>query len=298
MVRISCISIPEDLNPERSVSDRLTEAVELIRQAVCDRPDVICLPEAFAQFHIPRNEWGEIKEPLDGQIVQTMSRQAAQHHCYIICPVFLWDHGHCYNAAVLLDRAGEYVGRHDKVALTLPEQEAGIARGSRYPVFTCDFGKIGILICFDLNMAGSAGELKKNGADLIFFPSMFEGGFLLRQRAFDQQCFFASAVLGGRSAVIDPLGRVRRMSARHAPIIAEDINLNCRVCHVDYTITKIKQIKAKYGTAVSIDCASPEGRYLIASQTPNKVIDEILQEFEVETLDHYISRAWQAGQKR
>jgi hypothetical protein len=45
---------------------------------------------------------------------------------------------------VLIDRAGNLIGKYRKVYLPREEIEGGLSPGSDYPVFRTDFGKVGL----------------------------------------------------------------------------------------------------------------------------------------------------------
>jgi len=288
---ISCITIKEDFNPQRSQSQRISEALDLIDQAACDKPDLICLPEAFAQHHIPAEKWSEIRETLDGEIVARVSEKAKDYSCYIICPALIHDGDSLTNAAILIDRQGKYVGRYEKNMPTIIETQVGVKAGSEASVFETDFGKLGMAICFDLNFREIGKALCDEGAQIILFPSMYDGGLQLRAWALEFQCFVASAVLGGTNVIIDPIGRVLHSSSLHEPVITHQINLDYKICHIDSIKDKVKEIKTKYGSSISISYATPEARCKIKSNDPLLKMDDILHEFDIETFREYCTRS-------
>ena len=101
-----------------------------------------------------------------------------------------------YNAAYLLDRHGDEIGRYRKVHLTHAEQERGLANGWDFPVFDLDFGRVGIMICWDNYFPESARCLGNRGAQLVLYP--LYGDTLdpqweikLRARAIDNAMYIA-----------------------------------------------------------------------------------------------------------
>jgi len=54
-----------------------------------------------------------------------------------------------YNTAVLIGRDGSLAGRYRKMSLPDEEIEGGITPGSETPVFDTDFGRVGLMICWD-----------------------------------------------------------------------------------------------------------------------------------------------------
>ena len=113
-----------------------------------------------------------------------------------------WDYevapdGSIYNTSYVLDRSGLEVGRYRKVHIPYAEMKKGISRGSDFPVFNLDFGRVGIMICFDNYFPESARILGVRGAQLILYP--FYGDTLkpgwdirFRARATDNSLYVAS----------------------------------------------------------------------------------------------------------
>src|SRR5262249_36556406 len=95
--------------------------------------------------------------PLEGLGLEKMAAKAAQHRSYVVVPLSFSEdssRGLCTNAAVLLDRDGKVAGIYRKVhpvaARSAETLEDGVAPGREFPVFDCDFGRLGIQICFDM----------------------------------------------------------------------------------------------------------------------------------------------------
>src|SRR5881392_3988894 len=95
--------------------------------------------------------------PFEGQVQEVFTRKAREHGCYIVVPTYLLDSKEkklCSNAAVLVGRKGEVVGTYRKIHLVVSLEpgtmEGGATPGDALPVFDCDFGKLGIQICYDM----------------------------------------------------------------------------------------------------------------------------------------------------
>ena len=80
--------------------------------------------------------------------------------------------GVVYNAAVLLSGDGEVLGSFSKVHLILSER-LYFRAGDEYPVFETDFGKIGLMICYDSGFPEVARILALQGAEIVFAPCAF-----------------------------------------------------------------------------------------------------------------------------
>lgn len=290
LVGVSCVCHP----PGRSVA----EMEQLIDAAALDKPDLILLTEGCMHNTPPgasREEKDARSEPLPepGPITRFLSRKAAQHHTYVMASY--WRKSPRgpgrYNSAVLLDRQGKLVGYYDKMFPTIGEMEDGVLPGKGAVVFDTDFGRIGAMICFDFNFPELLSEYKKRGAELICFLSNYRAGRLIPAAALRNQCFIASAVPGENGVIVDPLGRTLAESSHYGRIIFAKINLDSQVVHIDYNADRVRRLKEKYGPLVKVETASPEAVYFLSSLHPEKSIQAMIEEFQVETLDAYLDRS-------
>ena len=114
-----------------------------------------------------------------------------------------WDYeakdGKVYNSSYILDRNGNEIGRYRKCHLTFREEVAmKLTPGEEIPVFDLDFGKVGIMICFDNYFPETARILGIKGAELVLYP--LYGDTLnpqwelkTRVRAIDNSMYIASS---------------------------------------------------------------------------------------------------------
>jgi predicted amidohydrolase len=271
----------------------------LTGQAAAERPDIICLPETFLHQRVDFEELSQVAEPIPGPTTDAVAGYARAHHCYIICPL-VGIHGDRYmNDAVLIDRQGQIAGIYSKVhpwaeSSQFTTLERGITPGSGLPVFETDFGCIGIQICFDIWFAEDWAELKRRGAEIVFWSSAFDGGKHLGIHAWNQHYYVVSAVKSCYSRIIDVMGDVLAMTGPRDPVIAQTIDL-------DVGFGQIPLIRAKYGPDVTIRMWHQEGVFTIESNQENLTVADIAQEFKLDPFDDYLARnaqlqdAWREG---
>ncbi len=231
--------------------------------------------------------------PEGGAITKFLSRKAKEHSTYIFASYTRKDEkarGR-YNSAVLFDREGEVVGAYDKVFPTIGEMEGGTLPGKEAKVFETDFGRIGAIICFDLNFRELLADYKNKGVELLCMLSAFRGGFMVPAAAFQNQIFIATSTPGENSVIVDPLGRTLAESSAYGRIIFARINLDSQIVHIDQNQQRVADMKKKYQQYVRNEVASPEAVYFLSSLHPEKSIQDMIKEFEVETLDKYLDRA-------
>jgi len=153
--------------------------------------------------------------PLEGPVQETFARKASQHHCYIVAPLFLLEDRAtklCSNAAVLFGRQGEVVGIYRKVHpvvdLKTGVMEQGVAAGKEVPVFNCDFGKLGIQICFDINFQYTWKELARKGAEIVAWPTQSPQTTTPACRAMDNDYYIVSSTWRNNASIFDPTGKI------------------------------------------------------------------------------------------
>jgi predicted amidohydrolase len=274
-----------------SPEEKRAHGLALLDSAGAFQPDVACLPETFTGLGAGWEGWRAAAEPLPGPTSDAAAEIARKHSMYVVCPILRRRGDRLHNAAALLDRSGEIVGAYHKNHPTLPEIEAGVTPGSETPVFETDFGRVGFAICFDLNFRDVIEGLARGGPELVFFPSMYCGGLQLQVWAHDFGVFVASAHSGGRSAVVDPLGRVLKWSSVYEPILVKEVNLDGVVCHIDENERKWPAIREKYGAAVELDVATDEARFRLISHHPTLTAWDVVEEFGLEPLPDYFGRS-------
>lgn len=130
---------------------------------------------------------------------------ALRHRMYIIGGTHLVAEGdHLFNAAHLFYPDGR-VAVQAKVHLTPTERgDWGIAAGDRFLAFDTEYGRIAILICYDVEFPEAARTVSAMGADIIFCPSSTDdvAGFwrvrhCCHARAVENQVYVVQAVTVG-----------------------------------------------------------------------------------------------------
>ena len=150
----------------------------------------------------------EQAEPIPGPATERLAGQARRHRSWIAFSIVERDGADLFNTAVLLDRSGRIAGTYRKVQLPFEEVSLGIAPGSSFPVFTTDFGTVGMLICHDASFPEAARELTLNGAELILMPIWGGREALVRARAIENGVYVATSGYNYPSEIISPLGDV------------------------------------------------------------------------------------------
>ena len=282
---------------DRNIDKIVDGAAHYAWQARQFGADIVAFPEVYPHLHLDwEKNLPEIAEELSGPTTERMMAEAKKLGMYIIWPLWEREGDTFYNAAVLIDRQGEIVGKYHKVHPTVGEIEKGIRPGTEATVLETDFGRIGICICFDLNFRDIVTGLKDNGAEVIFFCSMYRGGLQVRAWAFELGRYMVSAIGAELGQIVDLTGRQLKLATYEA-VIAQRVNLNRRLLHMDYNWDKMDEMLKKYGTDVSFDYVTQEACFAIGSEREGLDIEDILDEFGLERREDYFRRCNEVREK-
>ena len=276
----------EGEDAEQQASNR-RQAVEMIDRAAQDGSDLVCMPEIFAQRHLTSDDYERWSEPIPGPTTGAVGEACRRNDCYAIATTIEQKDGRLYNAAALLDRAGEVVGVYHKMRPTQGELEKGITPGIDAPAFETDFGRVGIAICFDMNFPEVGRRLHENGARCVCWPSMYDAGRQLEHWA-EQFGFYVVSSWGGQvNSIIDMTATPLVRTGYQYPIASADVNFDRECFHQDRNMKHWDAIRAKYGRGVSLNIPHPEGKFTLSSEMEDVTIEDIAEEFGLETWREY-----------
>lgn len=271
----------------------LRETAEALDRLRGYRLDLVVLCESIGAFAQRPEDAEEIARP--GPLLDLYARFAASERCYVAGPLKLADGGRVYNSLAFVGPSGEVLGAYHKVNLTLWEIEEGLCSGERAVVVDTPIGRLGGVICFDLNFEGLRAEYRALKPDILAFASMYHGGLLQQMWAYDCRCYFVSALPIPGGGILDPLGRPVALTHGYASVAMATVNLDRVMVHLDYNQPKLAEIEKKYVDEVRIDVPPYLGVALITSLTPQRTALDIAHEFGLELLDEYLARAQQAN---
>ncbi|MCX7005842.1 MAG: carbon-nitrogen hydrolase family protein [Kiritimatiellaeota bacterium] len=281
----------------KSIAETLPLMMELCDRALAQKPDLVCLPENFATAALGKASLRERAEAFDGPTLTAAAQRAKQHRCYIVCPVLREEGGKLLNSAVILDRAGAVCGIYNKShpVTTSPDytvfEDGVMPVTTDIPVFDLDFGRVGIQICYDMGFPENWELLRKKGAQLVLWPSAYDGGASLWTYSFLHRYYIMSSVRSGQSRLVDPCGAVLAETQPNDGVIVRDINLDYIVSHLDWNRSIPDKIKAKYGDRV--DVRRPNlgcSHFIVAPVDPAITVRALQQEFGFESSFQYHQR--------
>lgn len=218
-----------NLRPAKSESSQesVGQFIEMIARVVPADADVILLPEGITVVGT-RLKYVEVAEPVPGPVTQRLGEVARKRNAYIVAGIYEKEGTTVYNTSVLIDRKGDLVGKYRKVYLPREEVEGGITPGSTYPVFQTDFGRVGMMICYDVFFPDPARALAVQGAELVLMPIWGGDETLAKARAIENKVWLIASGYDHPTYVMDPDGeRVAAAPERGTAAVAV-IDLNKR----------------------------------------------------------------------
>jgi len=218
--------------PGNTVEKNISVMSDLLDQAGTSGCQIVCLPEGWATGNTGLGMTKVEANTLEGSASTMMSKKAKQYGMYIVSGLYSWTGDTLNNVAVLYDRQGNKQAVYKKVQLPDAEAEQGAVPGNTLPVFETDFGKIGILICWDYAFPEVSRILALNGAEILFCPIAgdIRGSdvwkIIARSRAVDNGVYFVTSIYDGHSLIINPAGDVLQETGKQATLITAIVDLN------------------------------------------------------------------------
>jgi predicted amidohydrolase len=208
----------------KSAAESVNRFVETIDKEAPAKTDVILLPEGITVIGTGK-QYADVAEPVPGPTTARLGETAKRHHAWIAAGVYEREGRVLYNTAVLIDREGNLAGKYRKVYLPRGEVEGGLTPGNDYPVFQTDFGKVGLMICYDVFFADPARALATQGAEMILMPIWGGDQTLGKARAIENKVFLVTSGYDYPTYVMDPDGEILSQAPRNASIAQATIDL-------------------------------------------------------------------------
>jgi len=215
----SYAEIPPETDPQR----RALALVPAIAQAAEAKCDIICLTEGL---NARGKGCRQGAEPIPGPMSRVLAEAARTHRIYVIGCIYEREGDYVYNTAFLLDRQGRLVGKYRKTHLHFPEMFDGVRPGDDYPVFRCDFGRIGIEICYDSWFPEVARILALKGAEIIFCPNAGYHEGCQPARCCDNGVYFVPASHNRVNVIWDP--SLHELARGHRELLTAQLELSVR----------------------------------------------------------------------
>ena len=144
----------------------LNKIIEYIKKAASKKVNIVCFPET-SLIHSKNRKFIK-KTPLK-KYLEKIKNTCKENKIHCIFGSNILKNNKLYNSAFFIDDRGKIVYTYNKVNLFRNESNAAAA-GKTNQIIKTKFGKIGIIICWDIAYPEYVKELSKSGAWLIFCP--------------------------------------------------------------------------------------------------------------------------------
>ncbi|HEX7861572.1 MAG TPA: carbon-nitrogen hydrolase family protein [Verrucomicrobiae bacterium] len=211
-----------------SVEDFCRVTKEAVLKNPTSRPDIICLPEGISVVGTSKFYF-DVGESLPGPTSTRLGSLAKELNSYIVAGIYEKEGSVLYNTALLLGRDGKLIGKYRKTHLPREEWEAGITPGDEYPVFDTDFGKVGLIICWDVQFPEPSRAMARKGAELLLLPIWGGNETLAKARAIENHVFLVSSSYDMKTFVVDPEGKVLAEATKENPVAFADLHLDQKI---------------------------------------------------------------------
>jgi predicted amidohydrolase len=201
--------------------------IQAAEKAIPGDVDLILFPEATSAVDTGLS-YVEVADTVPGSITRQYGELARRKNAYIVAGIDEREGAAVYNSAVLIDREGRVIGKYRKVYIPREEIEVGITPGTDYPVFETDFGRIGMMICWDVQYPEPARALALRGAEIILLPIWDGHETLITARAIENQVFLVASSYGSPTQILDPNGEQLALAPEVGTAAIAAIDLNKR----------------------------------------------------------------------
>jgi predicted amidohydrolase len=152
-----------------AVAENLEKAERFVQEAAT-QADIVVFPEVLLTGPLD----GDVRmADYEGRSVQHF-QQLARKYAIDIVPGSIVERdgldGRLYNTTYYIDRGGEIKGRYRKVNLWHPER-GYTTPGDKFAVFDTAYGKVGLIICWDLIFPEAFRAMLEQEVELVFCPS-------------------------------------------------------------------------------------------------------------------------------
>ncbi|HEU5202455.1 MAG TPA: carbon-nitrogen hydrolase family protein [Nitrospira sp.] len=247
------------------------------------RLDLAVLPEVAVNGEAGEDAFAHAF-PLEGAVKESFSRKAREHQCYIVVPMYLLEEQprrQVSNVGVLFDRKGDVAGiyrkLHPAVSAATGSMEGGITPGKEAPVFDCDFGRLGMQICFDIYFDYGWSELARKGADLVVWPSQTPQTAQPAFRALKHRYYIVSSTWRNNASIFEPTGRIISQLKPPGPILVQELDLSYAILPWSSKLQKGEALRKKYGDTVGFRYYEDEDCGLFWSNDPKITIRQMIQ---------------------
>lgn len=252
------------------------------------KPDLICLPEDVLFLCTDPKNSDRLSN--NRKLLKWLQQAARELHCNILCNLEEeadYYPGKSYNTSFAINREGRIVEKYRKRHVTYRALATGGLPGGHLVVCDLDIGRIGMMTCFDLCWRDDWRILKEMGAEMIYWSSAYDGGFLLNAYAAVHSYHIVSSVWNKCSRVIDPLGNTVAESSSWDGMVVATVHLGTEVFHFDKQTDAVERLRVALGDQVILNVQDNGSMFTVASLSSEWPLERIKESFGLKSYVDY-----------
>ncbi len=284
IVGTTIFSLFDEAHPWRGLDYRLNEIAGRVDAIAADArrrygrgPDLAVFPENSLN---PRGAGALIERavPLEGRVADTLGAKAREQGTWLVVCFNRLEkekgrRPYVTNSAVLFDRKGRVAGVYRKVFLSgnnpkSVQLEGGKRPGTEFPVFETDFGRLGILICWDLGYDEVFEAYAAQGTEILAWPTMSPQTLAPRCYARRYNLYLVSATPRDNASIFDPMGGIAAMTTEPDGVVTHELDLDYRRLHWQPGLDGGAALRRVYGNCVAFRYSEREDHGLFWSNDP------------------------------
>ncbi len=215
----------------------INKAEKMAKKASSEGADFLVLPEYMSTGSLP-SEGMDHAEAIPGETSELLCEISGRYGIHIVGSILERSDDRIYNTALLTDKEGELLASYRKIHLFMDEQKH-IINGNSIITVDTEFGKVGLMICYDSIFPEVARKIALSGAKMIFVPANWPDPFdhqwqlSTSARALDNQVWLAASnrvgsdekfTYFGKSRIVNPLGITVEECGGEEEIIFAQVN--------------------------------------------------------------------------
>src|SRR4029079_9655107 len=154
--------------------------------------------------------------------------------------------------------------------------------GTEFPVFDCDFGKLGIQICWDIVFDDGWDILAQKGAEIIAWPTASPSTVQPSSRAGRHRYYIVSSTWRDNATVFEPTGFTGAQVEGSDKILVHQLDLSYAVLRWSRPLRDGKGLSDKFGDRVGYHYGHSEDIGLFWSNDPKTTIGEMIRTLGLE----------------
>lgn len=253
MTKIALIqmAMSEDMDTNLNTAlSRMTEAAE-------NGANIVVFPEIMLSPFFPQYKKQDAQDAQDASAylldithpaVKKLQDASRELGIVSVPNIYLSENGKQFDASVVINHEGKILGISKMVHIVqmhqFYEQDYYSPSDTGFQVFETDFGKIGVVVCFDRHFPESVRSCALQGADLIVIPTvncfgealdLFEAE--MRVAAYQNGVYVAlcnrvgkegEMDFNGESIIVDPNGTVIAKAGTHTEVLYAEMDFQLK----------------------------------------------------------------------